>query len=158
MLTRYPLFETRNLDEAREIISRISPPPPHQITSYRPQAPFFSKVQHVELSAVALSYVQSNSWLSIKAGELETLFQIYVQRKGVVQHRCGSLTLISEPGNWVIQSPGQNIHLKTFGPAQVLVVNIKQKAVELELAIRLDRELDSPLDFLPIFHTTLRTF
>jgi len=152
LLARYPLFETRNLDEAREIISRISPP--HQITSYRPQVPFFSKVQHVELGAVALNYVESNSGLLIKAGELENLFQIYVQREGVVQHRCGSLTLISEPGNGVIKSSGQNIHLKTFGPAQVLVVNIKQKAVELELARRLDREPDSPLEFLPVFHTT----
>ena len=153
MLARYLLFETRDLDEAREITSRISPSP-HQITSYRPQVPFFSSVRHVELGAVALSYVQSNSWLLIKAGELETLFQIYVQREGVVQHRCGSLTLISEPGKGVIQSPGQNIHLKTFGPAKVLVVNIKQKAVELDLARRLDREPDSPLEFLPIFHTT----
>lgn len=66
LLARYPLFETQDLDEAREIISRI---PPHQITSYRPQVPFFSRVQHVELGAVDLTYVQSNSWLSIKAGE-----------------------------------------------------------------------------------------
>lgn len=153
MLARYPLFETRSLDEAREIISRICPPP-HQITSYRPQLPFFSRVRHVQLGAVALSYVQSNSWLLIKAGELETLFQIYVQWEGVIQQRCGSLTLTSEPGSGVIQSPGQNIHLKTFGPAQVLVVNIKRKAVELELARQLAREPDSPLEFLPIFHTT----
>jgi AraC-like DNA-binding protein len=90
----------------------------------------------------------------IKAGELETLFQIYVQREGVVQHRCGSLTLTSEPGKGVIQSPGQNIYLKTFGSAQVLVVSIKQKAVEFELSRRLDREPDSPLEFLPVFHTT----
>lgn len=139
------MFETRDLDEARERVGRLLCP--HRIEMAGRARSFFLRVNHARLENLSVSYVQYKGNVRIDPGELEQFYLIGLPLSGATVVSCGAQRVISKPGMAAIQSPGKSVQVDWSNACQKMVVKIPQAILDRHLADLLGRSLKEPIEF-----------
>lgn len=138
------LFESRDLDEARERVARVFCP--HQLDTFG-QAGFAARHHHLPGGRMSLNYIEYGARTRIAPGTLERFYLLQIPLEGGAEIRNGSARYLSTPERAAVLNP----HLPTEmiwqeGTRQVLV-QIDRAAMQDHLAAELGGPSDRPLTF-----------
>lgn len=144
-LGRLKLFETCDLDEARERVSRLLCP--HRIALAGRSTSFYLRVNHARLDSLSVSYVHYKGNVRIDPGELSQFYLIGLPLSGTTVVTCGEQRVVSKPGMAAIQTPGKAVHVDWGNSCRKMVVKIPRATLERHLADLLGRSLGAPIAF-----------
>ncbi len=148
----YKLFETKELDEAREQISRLFCP--HQIEIPDLGQQFYASFTYAKLGNVSICYVRYDGNVLIDPGELKSFYLIGMPLNGTTVVTCGQQNVVSTPGIGTIQSPGQAVRVDWHDTCEKMVIKICQKSLQRRLSGLLGHPLNRPLEFQLEMDTT----
>jgi len=143
-LARYSLFESTDLDEARERVARVFCP--HRLDMIG-QGSFDACHNHVPGDRLSLNFIQYGAKTLIAPGELKDFYLLQIPLSGGAAISNGSDHYYSCPDKAAVLNP----HLPTTmiwdeGCRQVLV-RIERKALQDHLSQLLGATADQPLTF-----------
>lgn len=142
-------FESKDLDEAREVTSRLWRP--HQSDMKYPHEAFFTRHNCVQLDQFRLSYVRCDNVLSIKSVDAVGLYQIHFALNGASQHKLGKRVVTNSPESAFILSASYPAIITTASKSRKLILAFTADALMTELAHCLGHMPRNPLLFEPTF-------
>ncbi len=142
-LQDYALFQSTDLDEARERVAAVFCP--HRLDTTG--GGFDARHHHLPGQRLSLNYIEYGARTRIVPGELEHFYLVQIPLSGGAAIRNGSDAYDSDPGHAAVLNP----HLPTAmdwsaGTRQVLV-QISRSAMQDHLAAALGGPADRPLTF-----------
>lgn len=100
----------------------------------------------LQLSDVALGYVETGAWLAVHFGETDdTRLQLVQRGQGVTT--IGRATATVTPGRPVLKSPGQRASFKYSEDFQQLFLRVKSEALRQKLTSLLGLPVRQPIEF-----------
>jgi AraC-like DNA-binding protein len=143
-LRRHRLFETHDLDEAREAVARVYCP--HRLTLLGPQG---ASALHnrVDLGGMSLNFMRYGADIRIDPGELSCFYLLQIPTTGGASVRCGSETALASPDVATLLSPALGVVMDWSADCEKILVQIDRGRVEAALEATLGRKLGRPLDF-----------
>lgn len=152
-LHRFNLFETRDLDEARESVARVFCP--HRLDLAGRQA-FNAVHNRAVVGGLSINYMQYGSDVEIVPGALERFYLLQIPLSGSAVVRCGQQAAEASTRTATLLSPTQDVAMKWSWDCQKLLVQIEKVKLERELEAMLGRTINRPVDFdLAFSHETL---
>ncbi len=142
-LGAHVLFESGDLDEARERVARVFCP--HRLDALGPG--FGARHHHLPGGRVSLNYIEYGARTRIAPGELGSFYLVQIPLEGGAEIRNGAARYVSDSGCAAVLNP----HLPTEmvweeGTRQVLL-QIDRRAMMAHLATALGGPSDRPLTF-----------
>lgn len=142
-LQAHVLFQSADLDEARDRVARVFCP--HRLDSHGPG--FAARHHHLPGGRLSLNYIEYGARTRIAPGELDRFYLVQIPLEGGAEIRHGRSLYLSDPGRAAVLNP----HLPTEmtwaeGTRQVLV-QIDRRAMQDHLAATLGAPSDRPLTF-----------
>jgi AraC-like DNA-binding protein len=143
-LSRYALFHSNDLDEAREEVAKIFCP--HRLTTVR--ATRLDACHHsVDLGGFSLNYVRYGADVIIEPGELGTFFLLQIPLSGHAHIRSGQQELDTSPRQASLLSPSLGVSMRWSEGCAKLLAQIPRAAVERTLQAMLGRSLRGSIEF-----------
>lgn len=145
LLKDHALFQTRDLDEARERVAAVFCP--HRLETLGARTLFDARHHHLPGQRLSLNYIEYGAKTLIAPGELGEFYLLQVPLQGGAEITNGRDRYVSNPDCAAILNP----HLPTCmvweeGTKQVLV-QISRRAMQDHLAAHLGGVSDRPLTF-----------
>lgn len=145
LLMNNALFQTRDLDEARERVAAVFCP--HRLETQGTRGLFDACLHHLPGQRLSLNYIEYGAKTLISPGELGAFYLLQIPLEGGAEITNGRETYVSTPDRAAILNP----HLPTRmiweeGTRQVLV-QISRRAMQEHLAAFLGGGSDRPLTF-----------
>ena len=139
-LQRYRLFESHDMDEARESVARVFCP--HGLTMLRPRTELDACHHSVRLHRdVSLNYVQYGPGVQIDPGYLGDFFLLQIPLRGGAEIRCGAQRVDAAPRLASLPSPTEPLSMRWADDSPHLIVRLARPA----LRARLEALLQAPL-------------
>lgn len=146
-IARHLLFETADLDEARERVGTIFCQ--HRIAFAGKGRRLAFRQNLAPMKNVALSYVTYGEDVEIDAGEPGNWFMVHSTLRGGCAMQIGGREVLAEAGSDVISSATLGLRMSWGAECGQLVLKIDRTALETHLVRLIDDELRQPLEFLP---------
>ncbi len=143
-LSRFALFQTGDLDKAREEVAKIFCP--HRLAVLR-AAPLDACHHSVDLGGFSLNYVQYGADVLIEPGELGSFFLLQIPLAGHAGIQCGSQSVEASPVQGSLLSPSLGVRMTWSQGCGKLLVLIRRDAIEHALQAMLGRTLSAPIEF-----------
>lgn len=142
-LQAHVLFQSGDLDEARERVARVFCP--HRLDALG--SGFGARHHHLPGARLSLNYIEYGARTRIAPGELGSFYLVQIPLTGGAEIRHGRSLYLSDPGKAAVLNP----HLPTEmlweeGTRQVLV-QIDRRAMQDHLSEALGGPTDRPLTF-----------
>lgn len=145
-LERYRLFDSHDLDEAREFVGRVFCP--HELATVRPRAELDACHHSAQLHRDAsLNYVQYGAAVRIEPGHLESFYLLQIPLRGGAMVQCGSQTVESHGSMASLPSPTEALSMRWHEDSPQFIVKIDRAAMQLRLSALLQEPLQTPLVF-----------
>lgn len=145
-LQRYRLFESHDMDEARESVARVFCP--HGLTMLRPRVELDACHHSARLHRdVSLNYVQYGPGVQIDPGYLQDFFLLQIPLRGGADIRCGSQQVDATPRMASLPSPTEPLSMRWADDSPHLIVRLARAA----LLSRLESLLQAPLKQALVF-------
>jgi len=144
-LSDYPLFQTTDLDDAREQVGRIFCP--HRLELARGERTLDAVHNSARLDSVGLNFLRYGSAVRITPGELGTFFLVQIPLRGTAAISAGSQSVVSTPARASVLSATEPIDMRWSGDNPQLIVRLERVALERRLEALLGTPLDRPLRF-----------
>lgn len=145
-LSRYQLFHTRDVDEARECVARIFCP--HALSLSRPGATLDARHHSVQVHRdVSLNYVQYGPEVTIEPGYLHDFYLLQIPLRGGAAVRCGSQHVIADTRMASLPSPTERLSMSWANDSPHLIVRFSQAALQRQLEQLTQTPLHQPLVF-----------
>lgn len=145
-LSRYELFHTRDVDEARENVARIFCP--HGLSTSRPGDTLDARHHSVRLHHdVSLNYVQYGPEVDIDPGYLGDFFLLQIPLRGGASVRCGSQHVAASAALASLPSPTERLSMRWAEDSPHLIVRFAKTALERQLEQLAQAPLQQPLVF-----------
>lgn len=139
-LQRYRLFESHDMDEARESVARVFCP--HGLTMLRPRSELHACHHSARLHRnVSLNYVQYGPGVQIDPGYLQDFFLLQIPLRGGADIRCGAQQVEATPSLASLPSPTEPLSMRWADDSPHLIVRLARPA----LLSRLEALLQAPL-------------
>ncbi|WP_198084839.1 AraC family transcriptional regulator [Variovorax sp. E3] len=139
-LQRYRLFESHDMDEARESVARVFCP--HGLTMLRPRTELDACHHSARLDRnVSLNYVQYGPGVQIDPGYLQDFFLLQIPLRGGADIRCGAQQVEATPSLASLPSPTEPLSMRWADDSPHLIVRLARPA----LLSRLEALLQAPL-------------
>ena len=139
-LQRYRLFESHDMDEARESVARVFCP--HGLTMLRPRTELDACHHSARLHRdVSLNYVQYGPGVQIDPGYLQDFFLLQIPLRGGADIRCGGQQVEATPRIASLPSPTELLSMRWADDSPHLIVRIARAA----LLSRLEALLQAPV-------------
>ena len=139
-LQRYRLFESHDMDEARESVARVFCP--HGLTMLRPRTELDACHHSARLHRdVSLNYVQYGPGVQIDPGYLGDFFLLQIPLRGGAEIRCGAQHIDAGPRLASLPSPTEPLSMRWADDSPHLIVRVARAA----LLSRLESLLQSPV-------------
>lgn len=139
-LQRYRLFESHDMDEARESVARVFCP--HGLTMLRPRTELDACHHSARLHRdVSLNYVQYGPGVQIDPGYLRDFFLLQIPLRGGAEIRCGAQHVDASPRLASLPSPTEPLSMRWADDSPHLIVRVARAA----LLSRLESLLQSPV-------------
>lgn len=139
-LQRYRLFESHDMDEARESVARVFCP--HGLTMLRPRTELDACHHSARLHRdVSLNYVQYGPGVQIDPGYLQEFFLLQIPLRGGADIRCGAQHIEATPRLASLPSPTEPLAMRWADDSPHLIVRLARSA----LLSRLEALLQAPV-------------
>ncbi|MCW0038532.1 hypothetical protein OIO03_23865, partial [Acinetobacter baumannii] len=127
-LQRYRLFESHDMDEARESVARVFCP--HGLGMLRPRAELDACHHSAPLSRnVSLNYVQYGPGVYIEPGYLRDFFLLQIPLRGSAEIRCGAQQVDATPRLASLPSPTEPLSMRWADDSPHLIVRMARPAL-----------------------------
>lgn len=145
-LQRYRLFESHDMDEARESVARVFCP--HGLGMLRPRAELDACHHSAPLSRnVSLNYVQYGPGVHIEPGYLRDFFLLQIPLRGSAEIRCGAQHVDATPRLASLPSPTEPLSMRWADDSPHLIVRMARPALVARLEALLQAPAGRPLVF-----------
>lgn len=145
-LSRYALFHTRDVDEARECVARIFCP--HGLSTSRPGTTLDARHHSVRLHHdVSLNYVQYGPEVNIEPGYLGDFYLLQIPLRGGAEVRCGSQTVSANTRVASLPSPTERLNMRWADDSPHLIVRVAKAGLQRQLEQLVQAPLHQPLVF-----------
>jgi len=144
-LERHRLFQSHDVDEAREFVARIFCP--HELSPLdggRLDACHHSATVHRHAS---INYVQYGAAVRIEPGYLREFFLLQIPLRGGASVRCGGQSVESHPLLASFPSPTEPLSMRWAEDSPQLIVKLDRRALSDRLESLLQAPLRQPLVF-----------
>lgn len=139
-LQRYRLFESHDVDEARESVARVFCP--HGLLMLRPRTELDACHHSAPLHRdVSLNYVQYGPGVQIDPGYLQDFFLLQIPLRGGAEIRCGAQHVDATPSLASLPSPTEPLSMRWADDSPHLIVRLARSA----LLSRLESLLQAPV-------------
>jgi len=146
-LSRFALFRTHDLDQAREEVAKIFCP--HRLLPAAKSARLDACHHTVDLGGFSLNYVQYGADVLIEPGQLGSFFLLQIPLEGTAQIRSGQDEVDASTRRATLLSPSVNVRMRWSDSCGKLLVQLPRAAVERTLQAMLGRCLRGPVEFEP---------
>lgn len=145
-LARYRLFESHDLDEARERVARVFCP--HGLTMVQPRTPLDACHHSVQLHRdVSLNYVQYGPAVQIDPGCLQDFFLLQIPLRGGAEIRCGAQQVTATTRLASLPSPTEPLAMRWADDSPHLILRLGRAALLAQLAALLQAPVHDALVF-----------
>ena len=145
-LQRYRLFESHDVDEARESVARVFCP--HGLVMLRPRTTLDACHHSARLHRdVSLNYVQYGPGVQIEPGYLQDFFLLQIPLRGGAEIRCGAQQVEATPRLASLPSPTEPLSMRWADGSPHLIVQLARSALLSRLESLLQAPVGKPLVF-----------
>ncbi|MDQ0033629.1 AraC-like DNA-binding protein [Variovorax boronicumulans] len=145
-LQRYRLFESHDMDEARESVARVFCP--HGLVMLKPRTELDACHHSARLHRdVSLNYVQYGPGVQIDPGYLQEFFLLQIPLRGGAEIRCGAQQVDATPLLASLPSPTEPLSMRWADDSPHLIVQLARSA----LLSRLESLLQAPVGQALVF-------
>jgi AraC-like DNA-binding protein len=144
-LERYSVFQSTDVDEARDFVARIFCP--HHLAPVRPgrlDARHHNAVLHQDAS---INYVQYGAEVRIEPGCLKEFYLLQMPLRGGATVRCGRQQVLSTARTASLPSPTEPLSMLWAEDTPQLIVKVDRRAVLQRMEALLQSPLQHPLVF-----------
>ena len=156
-LQRYRLFESHDVDEARESVARVFCP--HGLVMLKPRTRLDACHHSAKLHRdVSLNYVQYGPGVQIEPGYLQDFFLLQIPLRGGAEIRCGAQQIDATPRLASLPSPTEPLSMRWADGSPHLIVQLARSALHSRLESLLQAPVGKPLVFdlgVPLDNPTL---
>jgi AraC-like DNA-binding protein len=147
-LSRYALFHTRDVDQARESVARVFCP--HALNTCHAGERLDARHHSARLGeASSLNYVQYGPAVDIDPGHLGTFYLLQIPLRGGATVWCGGRELRSDTRQASLPSPTEPLRMHWAADSPHLIVRLSQAAVVQQFEQLAQHALCGPLVFEP---------
>lgn len=145
-LSHYQLFQTGDVDEARECVARIFCP--HGLHVARPGTALDARHHSVRLHQdVSLNYVQYGPAVQIDPGYLGDFYLLQIPLRGGAAIRCGKQQVLADSGTASLPSPTERLSMLWADDSPHLIVRFSGPALQRQFEQLAQTPLSQPLVF-----------
>lgn len=145
-LERFRLFDSHDLDEAREFVGRVFCP--HELTTLHRGAQLDACHHSVPLHRDAsLNYVQYGPAVRIEPGHLGGFYLLQIPLRGGAAVRCGGQAVESHALMASLPSPTEALSMRWHEDSPQFIVKIDREALHSRLSALLQAPVPQPLVF-----------
>ncbi|MBV1697510.1 MAG: helix-turn-helix transcriptional regulator [Hyphomicrobiales bacterium] len=146
-LARHLLFDTSDLDEARERVGKVFCP--HKLERLRPRCKLDMRQHVARFGNLALSYITYGADVGIDPGELSTFFLVHLIPSGHSEIRIGGHAMLGSRAKGAVTSPTTAMRMHWSAECAHLVLKIERAALENHLSHLLGDVAMRPIEFAP---------
>lgn len=146
-IARHLLFQTTDIDEARERVGSVFCC--HNIDYAGRRRQLSCRQNFVSMGRLALSYITYGEDVEIDAGEPGGWFMVHSIDRSSCEMRVGGRDLVAAPGMDVISSATLGLKMKWAAASAQLVLKVERPALEQHLVSLLNDSARYPIEFLP---------
>ncbi|MEU4833617.1 AraC family transcriptional regulator [Streptosporangium sp. NPDC023615] len=140
-----PVFDTGDLDEARERVAAVFCP--HRLELTGDASRLAARLNSARLGSLRVNYLDYGADVRIEPGELESFFLVQIPLAGRSLIRCGGQEIVSTPRTASLPSPSEYLDMRWAAGCPQLIVKLDRPAVEGALERMLGERLDRPVVF-----------
>lgn len=145
-LSHYQLFQTGDVDEARECVARIFCP--HGLHVAHPGTALDARHHSVRLHQdVSLNYVQYGPAVRIDPGCLGEFYLLQIPLRGGASIRCGQQQVLADTRTASLPSPTEPLNMVWADDSPHLIVRFSRLAVQRQFEQLAQTPLTQPLVF-----------
>ncbi len=145
-LSHYQLFQTGDVDEARECVARIFCP--HGLHVARPDTALDARHHSVRLHQdVSLNYVQYGPEVRIDPGYLGDFYLLQIPLRGGASIRCGKQQVLADTRTASLPSPTEPLSMVWADDSPHLIVRFSRQALQRQFEQLAQMPLVLPLVF-----------
>jgi len=145
-LASYRLFESRDVDEARDFVARIFCP--HELSPLHRGMALDACHHNAPLHRDAsLNYVQYGAAVRIEPGCLRDFYLLQIPLRGGASVRCGGQQVESHPLLASLPSPTEPLSMRWHDDSPQLIVKMGREAMQARLEALLQAPVREPLVF-----------
>ena len=145
-LSRFELFHTRDVDEARECVARVFCP--HGLTLPRSGTTLDARQHSVQLHRdVSLNYVQYGPEVDIEPGYLGDFYLLQIPLRGGASVRCGTQQMLASTRMASLPSPTERLSMRWANDSPHLIVRFSKAALQRQLEQLAQATFHQPLVF-----------
>jgi AraC-like DNA-binding protein len=146
-LSRFAIFRTPDLDQAREEVAKIFCP--HRLLPAGRASRLDACHHSVDLGGFSLNYVQYGADVLIEPGRLESFFLLQIPLTGTASIRSGRDEVQASSRKASLLSPSVDVRMRWSEDCGKLLVQLPRAEVERSLQALLGRTLRGPIEFAP---------
>lgn len=144
-LSGYPLFQSKDIEQTRDMISGVFCPHDLRITGRNQKLD--ARMYHASVGAVSLSRLQHGADVSIDPGCLKDFLLVQMPLKGEAEISCGKSTLHSTPQVASVITPAIPLKMWWTGCCDKIIVRIPRDELERQCEQHLGHGLRQPIEF-----------
>ena len=146
-LARHLLFETNDLDEAREGVGKVFCA--HKLEYLRPRRRLDMRQNVARVGNLALSYITYGADVSIDPGRVSTFFLVHLIPAGRSEIHIGKRSLVGSANMGSVTSPTLAMRMRWSADCAHLVLKLDRAALERHLSALLGEIVTRPVEFDP---------
>lgn len=145
-LERFRLFDSHDLDEARDFVGRMFCP--HELSTSQPHRQLDARHHSARLNdGASLNYVQYGPAVDIRPGYLQDFFLLQIPLQGGADIRCGNQQMRADVRTASLPSPTESLAMRWADDSPHLILKLSRTAMQTQLEQLAQRPLGQPLVF-----------
>ena len=144
-LERYRLFETADLDYARDAVGRIFTD--HRLDVVEPDSRLQARMNSRRLQDTSLNFLSYGARTRVEPDRLDTFYLVQIPLAGRAEIRCGPAHIYSQCGRAAVISPTEPLQLHWSADCAQLLTRIERSALEGRLSDLIGEPIREPLTF-----------
>ncbi len=144
-LSRFSLFHTTDLDEARDRVAHVFCE--HELRVSGRAAQVDTRMQHAPIKGVSLNRLRYGPTVEIDVGCLQDFLLVMMPTGGKADIRCGKQAIHSSPELASVVTPTQYLSQTVYDGCDQIMVKIDRTLLENVCAQHLGHPLREPLEF-----------
>lgn len=146
-LDAHRLFESTDLDEAREMVARTFCD--HRLSQVRSGDRFDARHNHVAGSCFSLNYIRYGADVEIEPGELGSFYLIQIPIRGAATVRHGRREMQATPRRATVLNPDRHTRMRWHAGCEKVLLQIDRQALTRLVETLSGHTLAGPVRFDP---------
>ena len=145
-LERYRLFDSHDLDEARDFVGRVFCP--HELSTAQPRRQLDARHHSARVHGdTSLNYVQYGPSVEIQPGYLKDFYLLQIPLSGGADIRCGGQQMRADVRIASLPSPTESLTMRWADRSPHLILKLSRTAMQTQLEQLAQQAVGQPLVF-----------